>query len=184
MRATLSEELNNLTNKEKIKFAKLLKTFKGGADTSLEVAKYQSSNNKDAKDTKNYNQSGGVLKQLLGGFIGGRLQALKEYMTPKSLKAKEDHVIQKAGSSSNDNISSLTNAINNLNKLLESNQSQHNLKGGMIKETIPIVNKKKRDTNSKKGMNKKVEKKKSIKKSVKPKKKTYKKKTYENKNIK
>ena len=176
MTTTLSEELNNLTNKEKIKFTKLLKTFKGDAHSSLEVAKSSSSNIKDENKGANNNQQKRGLVHLIGGFLGERLQALKNYVSSNNLKKTENITIQKAGSFDSNNTIPLVNAINKLNNLLETNQTNYILGGGSLEDKRHLVNEKKKSINSKNEIkvNRRKKKKKSLKKSVKPKKKTYK----------
>lgn len=173
MEGTLSDELNKLSNNEKIKFAKILKTFKGGAHPILDIAKQKNGDNyttSNHEGSNNYSYKG-LNKNMLGGFIGNTIKTLITHITPTYFKGEKKTVTTQQGG---DNIVNLTDAINNLNKLLETNQSKHNLSGGSLTDEKALLNKEKKDVNSKKRMKKAIEKKKSVKKSVKPKKKTYK----------
>ena len=162
MEDELSNQIHNLSNSKKIRFAKLLKTFKGGANSSLQVIKENTNTTSEEKPKRG-------LKQLLGGFINSRIEGLKDLVTPNFLKGekvKEEPIIQKAGSSNE--VANLTDAINNLNQLLSSNPT---LTGGGGEEKPPPPNEKKPP---KKKKQPKKKNKKSVKKSAKPKKKTYK----------
>ena len=76
----LSHQINQLSNSEKIKFMKLLQTFKGGSlEKGLILAK-----TKENTEEKESSKPGVI--NLLGGFIKNRLKGVISFMKPNFTK--------------------------------------------------------------------------------------------------